>query len=128
MKIHFKHSMKQYVILLALVFILPVKGQNSTEKAQLKFGEDEKELLKNRWDKALGTFQFQIENSRINPQVNINILDKIEKNRDENKTVYIDYIENIKIMILPKSVIKNKFEKLSLFKYISTNTNKDLQN
>ena len=116
--------MKKYVILLALAFVLPARGLNAAQKIQLISGEDEKELLKNRWNKALGTFQFQITNSRINPQVNINILDEIEKNRDENKTVYLDYIENIKIMILPKSIIKNRFEKLSLFKYISTNNNK----
>lgn len=116
--------MKYVIILFALSFILPLKAQTSSTKIQKEHikNEEGKELLKNRWEQALGTFQFQIINSRINPQVDISIIDEIEKNRDENKIIYIDYNEDIKIMILPKYAIAHRYEKLELFKHISTNT------
>ena len=116
-------NMKYAIILFALIIIQPIKAQTSSKKIQNEKSEEEKELLKNRWEKALGTFQFQIINSRINPQIDINIIDEIEKNRDENKIIYINYKENIKIMILSKSTIAHRHEKLELFKHISTKSN-----
>lgn len=118
-------SIKYAFILFALIIIKPLTAQTSYKRIQKEStnNEGEKELLKNRWEQALGTFQFQIINSRINPQIDINVIDEIEKSRDENKIIYIDYKENIKIMILPKSAIAHRYEKLELFKHISTKTN-----
>ena len=82
--------------------------------------EQESKELNDRWNKALGSFQFQIIDSRINPQVSISTIDLIEKNRLADKVNYIDFREHIRIMILPKSVISKEFTKLDLFKYISS--------
>lgn len=85
-----------------------------------QINEQESKELNERWNKALGSFQFQIIDSRINPSVHISAIDLIEKNRLEDKINYVDFREHIRIMILPKSVIKNEFTKLELFKYISS--------
>lgn len=93
------------------------KQQPSTTQDSQK----ENEELSQRWNKALGSFQFQIINSRINPQVPISTITLIEANRLQDKVNYIDYKENMRIMILPKSQISKEYQKLELFKYISTN-------
>lgn len=80
---------------------------------------DDEELLRQKWDNALGTFQIQIINSRLSPQIHVSIIEEIEKNRMEDKISYIPYKDNIRIMILPKSMIKGDFTKLELFAYIS---------
>ncbi len=92
----------------------------SEQKTARQLAQEDKEL-NDRWNNALGSFQFQITNSRLNPQVPISTIELIEKNRLEDKINYIDYRESIKIMILPKSELKKEHQKLELFKYISSN-------
>ena len=92
----------------------------SKPKTVQEIAKEDKEL-NDRWNNALGSFQFQIKNSRLNPQVPISTIELIEKNRLEDKVNYIDYRESIRIMILPKSELKKEHEKLDLFKYISSN-------
>lgn len=77
--------------------------------------------LNDRWNNALGSFQFQIINSRINPQIPISTIELIEENRLEDKVNYINYKQDIRLMILPKSALKKEYQKLDLFKYISSN-------
>lgn len=81
--------------------------------------QDDGEVLRKMWDDALGTFQFQIINSRISPKVDISIIRTIENNRHDTEVVYIPYAENIKIKILPKSLISGEFQKLELFAYVA---------
>lgn len=107
-----------------LVTVLTVSAQNEPINQELKLTqntEQENAILSEKWNKALGSFQFQIINSRINPQVPISTINLIEANRLEDKINYIDYRESIKIMILPKSQLRKEYQKLELFKYISTN-------
>lgn len=118
-------EMKKTILLSFFCFVtaLTVCAQNEVNQ-ELKLTqntEQENAILSERWNKALGSFQFQIINSRINPQVPISTIDLIEANRLEDKVNYIDYRENIKIMILPKSQLKKEYQRLELFKYISTN-------
>lgn len=118
--------MKKTVLLsfFCFVFALSVSAQNEAINQGSNLNqktEQENAILSERWNKALGSFQFQIINSRLNPQVSISTIDLIEKNRLEDKINYIDYRESIKIMILPKSALKKEYQKLELFKYISTN-------
>ena len=94
---------------------------SSLEVKTIKLSAQEDKELNDRWNMALGSFQFQITNARLQPQVPISAIDMIEKNRLENKVNYIEYKENMRIMILPKSELKKEYEKLDLFKYISTN-------
>ena len=118
--------MKKTILLSFFCFVcaLSVSAQNEVTNSDSKLGqktERENAILSERWNKALGSFQFQIINSRVNPQVHISIIDLIEKNRLEDKVNYVEYKENIKILILPKSQLKKEYQKLELFKYISTN-------
>ena len=77
------------------------------------------DALNQRWNKALGTFQIQVVNSRINPTVGVEIIEKIEANRKETEIVYIPLRENVRIMILPnREIQKADFVKIPYFQYI----------
>ena len=95
-----------------------LKNENIYVSQSIENGSEEQS---DKWNRALGSFQFQITNSRLHPQVPISTIDLIEKNRLEDKINFIEYKENIKIMILPKSQLKKDYQKLQLFKYITTN-------
>lgn len=78
------------------------------------------ETPKEKWDKAIGTFQFEILKGRKLTEINITIIEEIEKNRHETDIVYIQYSERIRIKILPKNVISGSFEKLELKKTVDS--------
>lgn len=88
-----------------------VNGQNSDG--------DKAELIREKWNKELGTFQVQIVNSRIRPQVQAAIVEEILAKRKSDEIVYIPLMENVRIMVLPDSQIQSPdFKALELFKYI----------
>ena len=88
-----------------------VNGQNS-EEAQAK-------LIREKWNKELGTFQVQVVNSRIKPQVHAQIVEEVVAKRKTDEIVYIPLMENVRIMVLSESQIKSPdFKALELFKYI----------
>jgi preprotein translocase subunit SecF len=95
-----------------------------TKVSSRQSDEDEakRKEYRDRWEKALGTFQFQVINSRLQPSINVNIIEKIESNRHQTDTVYLKYTEEIRIMILPvKTIQRADFKKLDLIRHISQN-------
>lgn len=77
------------------------------------------DVLNQRWNKALGTFQIQVVNSRINPTVGVEIIEKIEADRKESEIVYISLRENVRIMVLPhREILKADFVKIPYFQYV----------
>jgi hypothetical protein len=89
--------------------------ENSIEK---NVNEDKDALLRERYNSALGTFQFQIVNSRIKPVVKADVIELIDKNRSENEIVFVAYSSEIRLKILPKNMISTDFEKLETFVYV----------
>lgn len=74
--------------------------------------------LKEKWDAALGTFQFEVLNSSSirNVDIHMDVIDEILANRHESEVTYIPYTYNsdIRIKILPQSQITTNFEPLPL--------------
>jgi hypothetical protein len=103
-----KHSLKDYFL-----NVYNVERQGDEDEAKRKEHRE-------RWDKALGSFQFQVIDSRVSPSINISIIEKIESSRHKTDTVYIKYADDIRIMVLPYSVINGNYEKLQFIKYISS--------
>jgi hypothetical protein len=88
-----------------------VNGQNSDE-LQAK-------LIREKWNREVGTFQVQVVNSRVKPQVNAVLVEEILAKRKKDEIVYIPLMENVRIMVLSESQIKSPdFKPLELFNYI----------
>jgi len=110
--------------LVLLIFLLI--GSPLLVNAQLNSGIDGKnredlnsQLIREKWNKEVGTFQVQIVNSRIKPQVQASIIDKILALRTQTERVYLPLMDNVRIMILPEEEIKRSdFKALELFKYL----------
>ena len=73
---------------------------------------------------AEGTYQIQIIDSRQYPEVTPQMIREIEKNRDKNKEVVIRYMPDIRIIILPESVI-NSPDFVAPKKYVFVRTTKN---
>ena len=110
--------------LVLLIFLLI--GSPLLVNAQLNSGIDgenredlNSQLIREKWNKEVGTFQVQIVNSRIKPQVQASIIDKILALRTQTERVYLPLMDNVRIMILPEEEIKRSdFKALELFKYL----------
>jgi len=112
---------KLWVLLIFLLIGRPllVNAQlNSSINGQNK--EDlNSQLIREKWNKEVGTFQVQIVNSRIKPQVQASIIEKILALRTQTERVYLPLMENVRILILPEEEIKRSdFKALELFKYL----------
>lgn len=97
------------------------QSKNSLFKA-LEFQFDDNEI-KEKWDKALGTFQFEIlskRNSRELLTIKMEIIHEIEANRHETDVIYISYNEFTRIKILPKNQISGAYQKLDLMKNVNS--------
>ncbi len=114
-----------FKITLVLLFIFI--AASGVSKAQLNQGlhdqnRDEIKMkdLREKWDKAQGTFQIQIVNSRINPQVDVAVIEEIEKLRKQEEIVYLPFRDDVRIMILPITMMQSaEFKKLETYKYIT---------
>jgi len=72
-------------------------------------------------NKAEGTYQIQMVDTRSLPSIPISLIKTIEEKRDETKLVYFFYKKNIRIKILPKKTILNKeFIPIDRIKHISS--------
>lgn len=113
----------KFFIVLFFFFAFTSKSfsQNLNQSNTTTQSDSNAEKYSKMWDAALGSFQFQIIDSRINPVIPSSVITLIEENRLENKINLIDYKENIKILILPKSELTKNYKKLEHIKYISTN-------
>lgn len=58
-----------------------------------------------RFNQAGGTYQIQIIDSREKPAIKISLIDQIDAIRKENGVAYISVKDNIRIKVLPFSVI-----------------------
>jgi len=73
-----------------------------------------------RWENALGTFQLEIIKSRKLPQIDISIIDEIETQRHATQIIYISYSENIRIKVLPYSMLEDGNPGLELRVYVDS--------
>jgi hypothetical protein len=65
-----------------------------------------------------GTYQIEIHNMRLQPNIPGNILEIVATNRSENETIYYPLDQNIRIRIPSRNEIANpNFQKLELIKY-----------
>jgi hypothetical protein len=78
------------------------------------------ETPQEKWDSALGTFQFEILEGRKLTEISIGIIDEIESKRHDTEIIYIQYTDRIRIKVLPKSTINGAFEKLELMKTVTS--------
>ena len=60
-----------------------------------------------RFNQAGGTYQIQIIDSREKPAIKISLIDKIDAVRKKNDVSYISVKDNIRIKVLPISVINS---------------------
>ena len=93
--------MKQVIYSFAfLLLILPVSvyGQHYlTDTEAIAYTE--------RFNQAGGTYQIQVIDSREKPAIQISLIDQIDAIRKENEVAYISVKNNIRIKVLPISVI-----------------------
>ena len=60
-----------------------------------------------RFNQAGGTYQIQIIDSREKPAIKISLIDQIDAVRKKNDVSYISVKDNIRIKVLPISVINS---------------------
>ena len=108
-----------FTLFLFLVLSSETKAQETVKSSRTPEEQKVFDALNQRWNKALGTFQIQVVNSRINPTVGVEIIEKIEASRKETEIVYISLRENVRIMVLPnREIQKADFVKIPYFQYI----------
>jgi hypothetical protein len=108
-----------FTMLLFNVVSSEIKAQEMVIPSRTPEEQKVFDALNQRWNNALGTFQIQVVNSRINPTVGVEIIEKIESERKETEIVYIPLRENVRIMVLPNREILNAdFKKIPYFQYV----------
>lgn len=71
--------------------------------------------------KLMGTYQIQMIDTRTLPSFPAELLLLIEEKRDENHVIYHNVSDNMRIKILPKSMINaEKFTPIERIRHIST--------
>lgn len=76
---------------------------------------DEESMVNNGFD---GTFQIEIHNIRLQPNIPGNINEIVSNNRSDSETVYYPLDQNIRIRIPSRNEISDpNFQKLDLIKY-----------
>jgi hypothetical protein len=108
-----------FTLFLFLVLSAETKAQEIVKPSRTPEEQKVFDMLNQRWNNALGTFQIQVVNSRIKPTVGVEIIEKIEAERKETETIYIPLREHVRIMVLPHSEIqKADFIKIPYFQYV----------
>ena len=85
------------------VFFLLILPTSSYSQSNLT--EEEATSYAERFNQAGGTYQIQIIDSREKPAIKISLIDQIDAVRKENDVAYISLKNNIRIKVLPLSVI-----------------------
>ena len=93
--------MKQVIYTFA--FFLLIFPTSSYSQSNLT--EEEATSYAERLNLAGGTYQIQIIDSREKPSIQLSIIDQIDAARKENDVAYISVKNNIRIKVLPLSVI-----------------------
>lgn len=94
-----KRSLNTVLLLLTLILSTSISAQSSLSK-------EEAEIYTERFNQAGGTYQIQIIDSRERPTIEVSLIDKIEEARKENEIIYISLKENIRVKVLPLSIIE----------------------
>jgi len=95
--------MKQVIYIFAFfLLILPTSSYS-----QSNLSEEEATSYAERFNQAGGTYQIQIIDSREKPAIKISLIDQIDAVRKENDVSYISVKDNIRIKVLPISVINS---------------------
>ena len=109
--------MKQVIYTFAFfLLIFPASSysqSNLTEEEVLSYTE--------RFNQAGGTYQIQIIDSREKPAIQISFIDQIDAIRLANDVAYISVKNNIRIKVLPLSVINaNDFTAVERVVYLNS--------
>lgn len=103
-----------FFTVLVFAFVLCTSMANAQETSKQ---EKETLRLKQLAKELEGTYQIQVINSRENPSLSFSFLDEIVAKRHKSDTIYFWPKRDVRIMILPESVIK-----VSDFKPLTTLT------
>lgn len=121
--------MKRHLIFGCVLLLMSQSSNATTREKSINFIEintvaDQLETInetpQEKWDNALGTFQFEILAGRKLTEISITIIDEIENQRHDTEIIYIQYSDLIRIKVLPKNVISGSFEKLELMKTVNS--------
>lgn len=96
-------KLKMFAAVLALFIVSSLNAQNNALDAK-----NESKRLMTLLNKLEGTYQFQVLNSRDKTEIPLYLMDTIEAKRSQTDVVYLPYKNNVRIMILPYSVINKK--------------------
>ena len=109
--------MKQ--VIYSFAFFLLFFSTSSYSQGNLT--EEEATSYAERFNQAGGTYQIQIIDSREKPAINISLIDQIDAIRKENDVAYISVKNNIRIKVLPLSVINaNGFTAVERVVYLNS--------
>jgi len=89
----------------AYLFVFFLFFHPTSSYSQSNLTEEEATSYAERFNQAGGTYQIQIIDSREKPAINISLIDQIDTIRKENDVAYISVKNNIRIKVLPLSVI-----------------------
>lgn len=115
-----RHSIFVCALLLFSQYSHASFSEKSTPNLQLNSNSFPSETPKEKWDSAIGSFQFEILKGRKLSEIDITIIDKIELNRHDTEIMYLQYNDQIRIKILPKSTINSVYVKLDLMKTVTS--------
>ncbi|MDF2448071.1 MAG: hypothetical protein K0R26_575 [Bacteroidota bacterium] len=75
------------------------------------FDDGKPQSIEEKLKKYAGTFQIQVKDPRLKPNIPYNIDELIEKNRKTNETVYIELGSQVRLKIFSSFEIKTNFGK-----------------
>lgn len=106
---------KYLLIITGFVVSTGAFGQNNLT-------EEEVSTYTTMLNKAEGTYQIQMIDTRNSPTFPISLIQEIENRRLEDEVVYYNYKPNIRIKILPKNIINQpNFILVDRIKFITSN-------
>ena len=88
-----------------LLFLVLIICCSFTQAQEVKHSEKENQRLKELAKKNEGTYQVQIINSTEKYALNATFIDQVEAKRHLTDTVYFWMKKNVRVMVLPTSVI-----------------------
>ena len=91
-----------------LVAILLLSAASNSIFSQSSLSEEEATAYAKRFNQAGGTYQIQIIDSRECPTIEVSLIDEIDNARKQDDVAYVYIKENIRIKVLPLSVINDE--------------------
>jgi hypothetical protein len=94
--------------LIAAVFALVLFTDYNAQNNPALDSKTESKRLMTLFNKLEGTYQFQVLDSRDKTEIPLHLMDTIEAKRKQTEVVYFPYKNNVRVMVLPYSVINKK--------------------